>query len=158
VVVGSQTTAFLTDRAALIVGVVGATGRPLATRGWGLRAEGDDGDRFRLMVDAAEADELAHLAGGGAIAVTASDVPTLRSIQVKGQVVGIEPANRTDQVASERYCAGFFSDVESSDHVPRHLLERLRPEDLVALRLTVTEVFDQTPGPGAGSRLGAESA
>jgi hypothetical protein len=148
--------AFLTDRAALIVGVVGASGRPLATRGWGLRAEGPDGTHFRLLVDADEADDLAHLASGGAIAVTASDVPTLRSVQVKGHVLGIEPANRTDQVASERYCTGFFADVESSDHVPRYLLERLRPDALVALRLEVAEVFDQTPGPGAGSRLDAE--
>jgi hypothetical protein len=156
-VLAADTARFLSDRAALIVGVVGADGRPFAARGWGLEVLDPGSGRARLLLDAADLDRLAHLAGGGALAVTGSDVPSLRSCQLKGRVDGFEVATDDDLAHSAAYCAGFFGDVERTDHLPPWKLERLRPDELVACLLTVEEVYDQTPGPAAGRPLRAPS-
>jgi hypothetical protein len=76
VVLEADTASFLGDKAALIVGLVGQDGRPLAARGWGFTVLDHVGGRSRLLLDADELHLVSHLAGGGAIAVTGSDVPT----------------------------------------------------------------------------------
>jgi hypothetical protein len=153
VVLEAETARFLSDKAALIVGVVGADGRPFATRGWGMTVLDHATGETRVLIDADDDARLAHLAGGGRIAVTGADVPTLRSCQVKGTVDGFDAATAADQAHVERYCDGYFGDIEAADHFPRHLLERQRPDRFVACRFVVEEVFDQTPGPHAGAPM-----
>ena len=152
-VLEAETARFLGDKAALIIGVVGADGRPFATRGWGLtvldRATGES----RVLIDVDDEERLAHLEGGGRIAVTGSDVPTLRSCQVKGTVDGFDEVTAADLAHVEHYCDGYFGDIEAADHFPRHLLERHRPDGFVACRFVVEDVFDQTPGPHAGAPM-----
>jgi hypothetical protein len=153
VVLEAETAKFLSDKAALIVGVVGTDGRPYATRGWGLTVLDPQTGESRLLLEAEDRSRLAHLAGGGAIAVTGSDVITLRSCQVKGHVQGFDEPTAADIAHAEHYRDGYFGDIEAADHFPRVLLERHRPDDVVACRFVVEEVFDQTPGPHAGAPL-----
>ena len=59
-----------------------------------------------------------------------------------------------DRVRHERYIAGFFGVINESDGTPLELLQRLKPPgSLVALEVSVEELFDQTPGPAAGRSL-----
>jgi hypothetical protein len=157
VVLEADTASFLGDKAALIVGLVGQDGRPLAARGWGFTVLDHVGGRSRLLLDADELHLVSHLAGGGAIAVTGSDVPTLRSCQVKGHVEDFDDVTDADREHSAHYCAGFFGDIEAADHFPKHLMERIRPDELIALHLVIEEVYDQTPGPKAGTPLVEEA-
>ena len=152
-VLEAETARFLGDKAALVVGAVGADGRPFATRGWGLTVLDRATGASRLLVDADDEGRLAHLAGVGGIAVTGSDVPTLRSCQVKGRVEGFDEVTVADLAVVEHYCEGFFGDIERTDHYPRHLLERYRPYRFAACRFVVAEVYDQTPGPHAGAPM-----
>ena len=79
-----------------------------------------DGSRLRLIgVDG----EVAL----GPIAVTACSVPTLRSMQFKGNVVEIEAMTEADQAKCEQYADDFMQDITDTDGVPRHLLERIIP-------------------------------
>jgi hypothetical protein len=149
----AETARFLSDKAALIVGVVGVDGRPYAARGWGLTIVDRVGGASRLLVDADDLPRLVHLAEGGAIAVTGSDVLTLRSSQLKGRVEGFDDPTAADEVHAVRYREGYFGDIEAADHFPRHTLERHRPDRVAVCRLVVDEVFDQTPGPHAGARV-----
>jgi hypothetical protein len=145
--------AFLRTGCALIVATVGRDGAPHATRGWGLTEVAATGP-LRLILDAGDVVGLEHLSTTGRIAITACDVRTLRSRQLKGRVLGIEPATPEDRRTMRGYCDAFFTDIEQTDGYPRPLLERMVPDELVTCAVEVDELFDQTPGPGAGAKVG----
>ena len=140
---------------ALVVGTVAPDGSPYASRGWGLTLTPATAGPVRLLLDAGDAVTLANLRreGDGRVAITGADVVTLRSFQLKGRVVAIEDADDADRAKVDRYCDDFFNDIEATDGTPRVLTERLRPAAYVAVTVEVEEAFDQTPGPGAGSRV-----
>lgn len=140
---------------ALVVGTVGPDGSPYASRGWGLTLTPTTTGPVRLLLDAGDAVTLANLRreGDGRVAITGADVVTLRSFQLKGRVVAIEDAGDEDRAKVGRYCDDFFADIEATDGTPRVLTERLRPAAYVACTVEVDEAYDQTPGPGAGSRV-----
>ena len=78
---------------------------------------------------------------------------TLRSVQAKGTAVALEPANAEDLDCAAAFCDDFFGAVTETDGVRRELMDRLVPTDLLACTVEVAELYDQTPGPGAGARL-----
>jgi hypothetical protein len=143
--------ALLESGCSMIIGTVDASGTPLATRGWGAAVEADGRVRVLLALEADAA--RANLAATGKIAIGATDVPTLRSIQVKGEVVAIEPPTDADRDRSDRHREGFFRDVHETDGIPIEVLLRVAPGGLEAVTVVPTEVFDQTPGPGAGAPI-----
>jgi hypothetical protein len=142
---------------ALVLGTVSRDGQPRAMRGWGVSVV-DGGPRLRLVLDAADPVSIEHCAERGPISVTATDVLTLRSIQLKGRALEVEAVTAADRARAQRYCDSFFADIEASDGTPRWLLENLVPVDLVAVLVTIEELFNQTPGPAAGAPLGSEPA
>jgi hypothetical protein len=150
----ASTAAFLEGKGAQIVGIVDAAGWPLATRSWGITVLSAEQGRLRMMLDEQDEAAFAHLVGGGAIAVTSADVPTLRSGQVKGRVERIEPVTAADLEVVEAHCHAVFTDISRVDHIVYGLASRMRPFGFVALELTIDEVYDQTPGPGAGAAIG----
>lgn len=140
---------------ALVIGTVGPDGSPHASRGWGLTLTPATASPVRLLLDAGDAVTLANLRreGDGRVAITGADVVTLRSFQLKGRVVAIDDADAEDRAKVDRYCDDFFTDIEATDGTPRVLTERLRPAAYVACTVEIDEAYDQTPGPGAGSRV-----
>ncbi|HSL56291.1 MAG TPA: pyridoxamine 5'-phosphate oxidase family protein [Acidimicrobiales bacterium] len=144
--------ALLEGGCALIVGTVAADGTPHATRGWGLTVLDRDPIRIRLVISAEE-QALANLDATGRLAVTAADVPTLRSLQLKGRVAAVEPMTDADRDTVGRYTDAMFTDIERTDGAPRLVLERWRALAHVVCEVEVDEWFDQTPGPGAGAPL-----
>lgn len=148
-----DTTAFVETGPALIVGTVGADGVPHATRGWGLTVLDPEAGEIRLLLDADDARARTNLTEAGAIAITATDVPTLRSLQMKGTCTEVAPATVLDTERSAQYRDRFFTDIEETERTPREFPERLAPSALVACTVRVGELFDQTPGPAAGTRM-----
>lgn len=138
---------FLQGGCALIVCTIDADGAPYASRAWGLTVLSCDAPvRVRLLATP----DVIPL---GRIAVTGTDVPTLRSVQLKGRIAAAEQTDANDAEKSQRYVEDFYNDVAQSDRVPRDLLDRITPTDLVALIVEVDELYNQTPGPRAGSAL-----
>lgn len=138
-----------------IVGLLRADGTPCATRGWGIRIS--DGTEARLLLGATEVAALGYPGDdltGSTIALTCSDIATLRSAQVKGPVRSVEPPTAEDLRVKQRYCDGYFDAVLRVDLISRALMERMEPDDVVACTFTIEEAYEQTPGPGAGRRLG----
>ena len=134
---------------------VSADGEPHAGRAWGLDVV-EDGPRprLRLLLDADDAVTIEHAVEGGAIAVTAASVRTLRSVQLKGRVGGPEVAQPGDAERTQRYTDAFFGDIMDTDGTSPALLERFVPRAVVGCTVEVHERFDQTPGPSAGVRVG----
>jgi hypothetical protein len=148
-----ETVAFVEAGSAEIVATVAADGTPRASRGWGITVLDREAGRIRLLLDAAEASTLANVEATGAIAITATDVPTLRSLQMKGMASSIEAATENDLERSAEYTFEFFRDVEATDRIPSDKMRRIVPHALVACTVEVRELFDQTPGPSAGTRV-----
>ena len=133
----------------LIVATVGDDGAPHATRAWSLRLVSPA--RARLLLPLHDTTALDRVAAGSPVAVTAADVSTLRSVQLKGRALGVEPATDDDRADVARHVDAFFGAVTATDGTPRPLLDRLVPADYAACLFDITDVYDQTPGPGAGS-------
>ena len=145
---------FLESGCATIVGFVTADGAPFATRAWGTSVVGHDPPRLRVLLPAGAVAAAGRSASPTfAIALTGGDVRTLRSVQVKGTAHDLVPPTAADLERSRAYCESFFGAVEEVDGTPRSRMARLAPADLVACAVDVDEVYDQTPGPGAGARL-----
>jgi hypothetical protein len=76
-----------------------------------------------------------------------------RSVQIKGRITDIEmPAVRKEMFDTlerliETY-RGYMPDDEA-----RQMWTRMSQQPMYRLHLQVAEVFDQTPGPGAGRRI-----
>jgi hypothetical protein len=155
-VLKDETVAFLHSGCALIVATVGADGAARASRGWGLTVlsgHDDAASRFRLILDADDTEATDNIAGGGRIAVTATSVRTLRSMQMKGHVDLVEAATSEDEARAAQFCDDFFGDITAVDGIERRQLERMVPAGYVSCECIVEEVFDQTPGPAAGASL-----
>lgn len=139
--------------AALLIGSVSRDGVPRAARAWGIRFL-DDG-RVRVVA-AADDVTLANLRDGP-VAITGADVVTLRSIQLKGRVVKVEPPSEDDLELSATHVERMFTGIWETDRTPLELQERLLPPQMVVIELDPTASFDQTPGPRAGTELGGSS-
>jgi hypothetical protein len=145
--------AFLQGGCSTLVGTVGADGDPHAGRGWGLDVVEGEQDVVRVLIDGHDELTVRHLADKGAVALTAADVPTLRSVQLKGRSLGVQPATAADGERARRFCDDFFTDIVETDGTERSLLERLVPHGFSVCLVQVDQLFDQTPGPGAGAPL-----
>lgn len=148
--------AFLQSGCSTLVGTVGPDGDPHAARGWGLDVLDGETGTLRVLIDTDDELTVRHLTGHGPVALTAANVPTLRSVQLKGRSLGVEPATEVDADRARRFCDDFFSDIEMTDGTERSLLERLVPDGFAVCLVQVDEVFDQTPGPSAGEALVGE--
>lgn len=177
--IDADTARFLGGGCALIVGVLTPEGEPFASRGWSLHVvrpgepgylapeTPDDGaqalepgreeparpapQRVRLLLDAADLPVLSDALSDAPIAITAADVPTLYSLQLKGRSLGLVPLCDADDDRFETYCTQFFSAVADTEGTAFGLIERIRPADIAAVLVDVDELFNQTPGPTAGA-------
>ena len=150
--IGPEAAARFEGASALIAAGVGPDGAPVATRAWGAVVE-DDGAALRVYLDADDVEATSRLVPGALAAVTGGDVKTLASAQAKGRVRTVDELTALDVATRERASHMFVEAVHETDGSPRVLIESMVPERFVALTLDVDEVYDQTPGPQAGSSI-----
>lgn len=145
--------AFLHGGVAASVATRDAENRPSATRGWGpLVAE--DGWSLTLCVVAPPGSATrANPEQNGAIAVGFSPPTIARAVQVKGFAVGMGEAEREDLERAARHFEAFLAEVETIGFALELARQIYDEADLVSVRMSIEEVFDQTPGPTAGRRL-----
>ncbi len=139
---------FLEGGCALIVCTLDPDGEPFASRAWGLTVlSAQDPVRVRLLA-------TPDVVASGRIAITGTDVPTLRSTQLKGHA-SWRPNRATTGTPRSRRSTSTPSTATSRRPTvfPRDLLNRMTPTDFLALTVEVEEMYNQTPGPRAGSSL-----
>lgn len=148
-----DTRALVESGCSISVATVGPDGAPHASRAWAVTVL-PDGDHVRLLLDADDRTTLANLAGGGVIAATCVSIPTLTAVQLKGEAdQPVATSDAADIARAVRHCESFFAEVARIEGTPAAFLERLRPTAFAACTVTVTEFYEQTPGPDAGSPL-----
>jgi hypothetical protein len=150
-VISTELVTFLESGCGLIVGTASSAGVPRANRGWGLEVL--DAGRVRVLLRSDDPVLVDDLAENPSLAVTGADVHTLRSVQLKGRIAVMEPASEADHERSARYRREFFAAIQEIDGFSRAQLERLIPDGLISCEMVIAEVYDQTPGPGAGAAI-----
>lgn len=99
-------------------------------------------------------DLLDNLTENPWIAVSATRAPDCVSYQIKGRALSIGPLDPSDVWARDRYVDDLMVLLHSYNTLAREAQGRLRLAIDRRVRLEVTDVFSQTPGPGAGARMG----
>lgn len=136
---------------AIVAATAGSDGRPALTRGWGPLYEAES-DTLTIAVTApAGSPTLANLEANGAIAVTASQPLTYRTVQVKGVVEHVEAPSEQDRARAHAHLEQFVSEVALLGITSG--ADDLFLGDLRTVTFRVREVYEQTPGDEAGGRL-----
>jgi hypothetical protein len=129
--------------------------RPNLMRAVGSRIEGD-GAITVYLARRQSRQVVQDLAATGHIAVVFSEPSTHRSVQLKATRVEMRSAEAQDTPVLERYRQAMEREIQQVGFAPpltRAMLAH-RLDDLVAVRFTPEQAFDQTPGPRAGTPLG----
>jgi hypothetical protein len=138
----------------ILVGTRDAALRPEATRGVGAVVHPE---RTRVTVylpTAVSGRALANLRENGHVAVGFASIIDVRAIQVKGTVEELRDCTEADRAIITRYHAA-FSEILYFTGAPRALSRRFNVWPSTAVRFVVSDLYQQSPGPKAGERLGA---
>lgn len=156
---GPEPAALIARRVSIIVGTSDAARRPHLMRAAGCRLSADRRRLVLLMPAASGAEVLADLRANGRIAVVFSEPTTHRTLQVKGVDAEVADCTADEAELAEPYRARFADEIAQLGFGPEVAAALLGgDEPLVAIRFSITEAFEQTPGPAAGARLGPDPA
>jgi len=131
--------------------------RPNLMRAVGSRVE-EDGRTITVYLSRRQSRQVVQdLAATGSIAVVFSEPSTHRTVQLKAARLDMRNADPQDIPVLERYRESMEREIQQVGFAPpltRAMLAH-RLEDVVAVRFTPEQAFDQTPGPRAGTPLGS---
>ena len=141
----------------VIVGSRDAALRPSLMRAMGSRVEADGRDITVFLSRPHARQLLQDLAATGHIAVVFSQPSSHRTVQLKATRVEMRNAEAADVPLLEAYLRSMEHELQKVDIAPPLTRAMLawRLDDLVAVRFTPEQAFDQTPGPRAGAHLGS---
>jgi hypothetical protein len=95
-----------------------------------------------------------NLTDNGRFAVTIEEFPTHETYQFKGQYLRHRDAGAEDQRLVARIRERFARSVRSVlTEIPEAVLRDVVLDPAVIVEMRVEEIFLQTPGPGAGTRI-----
>jgi hypothetical protein len=144
---------FLADATIAIVGTRGPDLVPNVHRPSAFRLGEDGKSIVCLFPEAFTAGLESALRDNGEVAFTVSQVPSHETYQLKGKWIESGPIDGVDfrlyELCRERAVAR-ISQLLGIE--PATLRESVLPPTL-RIRFDVREIFDQTPGPGAGRRI-----
>ena len=102
---------------------------------------------------------IQDISSTGRIAVVFSEPISHLTVQLKGVNARIRLAEASDATALARYLASMETEIQQvgfDTSFTRAMLAH-RLEDVVAITFEPSQAFDQTPGPKAGSAIGASA-
>ena len=93
------------------------------------------------------------LQDNGRIAVTIEEFPSHETYQFKGRYLSHRPFAPDDLAAHEQGRDRFVRSVRTFMNLPESVVRAFIPKPQVVVTFEVEEIYLQTPGPGAGSRI-----
>ncbi len=153
--IGPEQAALMRRRVSIIVAGRDAQHRPHLMRAFGCRLAPDRRELTLFMSTGTGAAVLADLRANGRIAVVITEPTTARTIQLKGEHALIEPPGPGDAALVQHYIDCFADEIEQLgfDRALAGTMFAHRSDELIAVRFTPGEAYEQTPGPNAGARL-----
>lgn len=129
--------------------------RPVVGRALGCRVSADRGRLAIFLSASRERQVLECLRDNGAIALTITRPTTHETLQFKGSVLDIVPPSAEDKAAMAAYLQSFVDELVSIGYEAGFARAVLGGgEDSVAVVFEPLAIFNQTPGPKAGTKLG----
>jgi len=136
----------------ILVGTADTAGTPSCCRGIAIQSL-DEFETITVFLPVATSHETIHnVATTKQLAVVATHPRDNFATQFKGTALDARLA-REDESAFVRQRLDALADVLDRIGVPRRLTHRVAHWPAFALTMRVEQVFDQTPGPKAGSRV-----
>jgi len=150
--------AFIERGVSVMVGTRDSDLVPELVRAWGPRVSRDGTSVSVCVATAAGARTISNLRDNGCVAVTFASPGNSTAIQLWGRSLETGPASQRDLAGVDAHRDAFI-ELNKGLGVPRPFIEALwqreaagSPE-MVTIRFRVEQIFNQTPGPDAGSRL-----
>lgn len=125
---------------------------PESVLGMGIRVHPDRRTVTVYVPTAEGAVTLANLADNAQVAATLCHPPTHRTVQIKGRCTGLRDSTESDRELQEIFRAAMVASFAVVG-VPRALTRGLPWWPSKAVDFEVSDVYTQTPGPGAGERM-----
>ena len=120
--------------------------------GWCIGAEGRT--LTALLPEPFTAGLVESLQENGELALTVEDFPTHETYQFKGRYVRHRPVQREDVDIVDRIRERFMKNMRTVyPAVPEGIVGAFISKPGLAVEFEVFEIYVQTPGPGAGTRL-----
>jgi hypothetical protein len=150
--IDSALATFLQEGLAIHIGTRNEHLEPNGARGIAVTVD-DDGTRVVVYVSKIAAERLlADLRSNGRAAVVFCRPTDDRACQVKGVFVSVRQARTAERALMTRQWEGFVRQLGQIG-IPPATVQSWATWPAVAITLRVTELFDQTPGPKAGTAL-----
>jgi hypothetical protein len=144
------------------IGTHDARLQPVLSRIQGCRLE-DSGAMLLLLSKPVAQPTLSNLRENGRFSFSLVKISNFESYQIKGRCLAMEEASPQELVLKELYLTKFLNELQSLGYPASfcegfaHVRDFLTPAPAWALRCQAEEVYLQTPGPKAGSRLWPEA-
>ena len=143
---------FLESGLAIVVGTRDGKLEPDGAVAWAVRVH-ESGDRLTVFLHEIAAREmLRNLKSHPEIAIDLDQPTSHRACQVKGTYRSSRRARPEERALVVRQLEGFAADLEAIG-IPRRMTEGWKVWPCMALEVRVTQLFEQTPGPGTGGPL-----
>ena len=120
--------------------------------GWSI---GTDGRTLTAFTpEPLTASVVESLQENGQLALTVEAFPAHETYQFKGRYVSHRPAHRDDNAIVDRIRERFIKNMRAIFPVlPEGIAGAFTSKPVVAVEFEVSEIYVQTPGPGAGARI-----
>jgi hypothetical protein len=158
-ILDAATAQFILRRVSMYAAGRDAANAPVAARAYGCRVAEDRGTLTVFVMRQQATELLNSVAANRQVAVVFSRPTTHRTVQFKGLDARVTPLEPGDGQVIAEWVGSFVVELaELGFNAPFvHAACATQPDDMAAIRFTPSDGFAQTPGPGAGSRLGAPS-
>ena len=136
----------------LLVGTADASGWPACCRGVALSVHPDRQGLTLYVPVATGAETVANIASTGRVAIVSSDPVSHETLQLKGRTRAVRVAAEDEAGLVEEFFER-LADVLDAVGLPRGVSRAVTRWPAFAIEVAVEAVFEQTPGPRAGSLL-----
>jgi hypothetical protein len=145
-------TAFLEGSVGIHIGTCNARLEPSGARALAVRVDPDGTHLDVFLAEVAAARLAPDFAASGQAAVSFGRPIDDRACQVKGEVVGVRPAEESERDAIRAQFESFLDNLERIG-IARASAANWVMWPAVAIRVKATSIFEQTPGPAAGTPM-----
>lgn len=132
---------------------VGPDLRPQSVRGFGVDYEAKPGLLSLVVLDAQSAAFRAALVSSGRLAVNVGDPVTFEGLQLKGPLVALEEPSTAAAHVAARYFEIFCATLTTIGYERENTQGFFHRGPARWVRFRPEEIYNQTPGPGAGKAL-----
>ncbi len=137
----------------VMIGTRNGSLMPECTRAWGIHVAPDRHIVTIFLSETFAGETIDNLRENGMIAVTCTRPTDHITCQLKGRVTTITPMTQSGRARCRQWHHDFMAELKAIG-VPSELPEAWIVEPTLAVEFAVSEVFDQTPGPGTGRKVG----